>query len=111
MEKQGLLAPESYWKLSEDERYEIVNGCGPERVTGLIPNSIFGINLKPACDIHDYTYTKATAENRHNADNLFFLNMYSIARKHRSIPMRVIGTISAGFYFIIVKLLGGYYFK
>ncbi len=113
METRGLLAPESYRKLSDDEKYEITNGCGPGRATGLVPNSIFGVDLKPACDIHDYTYARPSSmRDRKDADDLFLLNMHKLmTRKLTSAPMRFIGTIGIGVYYMAVRLFGGQHFN
>ena len=112
-ETRGLLAPESYWKLNDDEKYEVTNGCGPERPTGLVPNSILGVDLKPACDIHDYTYAKPSSVRvRKDADDLFLVNMHELmSRNLRSAPMRFLGTIGIGLYYLAVRLLGGHYFN
>jgi hypothetical protein len=77
--------------LSDDEKYEITNGCGPDRPTGLVPNSILGVDLKPACDIHDYTYAKpGLMEDRKDADNLFLVNMHKLmTQKLRSAPIEL----------------------
>jgi len=99
--------------LSDDEKYEITNGCGPARATELVPNSILGVNLKPACDIHDYTYAQPSSmRDRKDADDLFLVNMHKLMnQKLRSVPMRFIGTITIGLYYLAVRLFGGPYFN
>ena len=111
-EKQGLLAPESYWKLTDDEKYEITNGCGPARATALIPNRIFGVNLKSACDIHDYTYTRTeSVGSRREADDLLLVNMHSLLEENqKSLFLKMIGSLGAGLYYLVVRLLGETYF-
>jgi hypothetical protein len=98
-ESQGLLAPESYWTLHEDEKYEITNGCGPSRATSLVPNTIMGVNIRAACDIHDYTYAQSeTVKSREEADFLFSYNMRSLAY------------FGVDLYLMAVRLFGGKYF-
>lgn len=106
------MAPESYWKLSYDKKYEITNGCGPARAKGLVPNSILGVDLKPACDIHDYTYAKSDSmRDRKDADDLLLLNMHNLTtRKLKPSLIRFIGTIGVGLYYLAVRLFGGKYY-
>lgn len=107
-----MLAPESYWKLSHDKKYEITNGCGPARTGDLVPSSILGVDLKLACAIHDYTYAKpCTMRDRKAADDLLFLNMHNLTtQKLKSVPMRFIGTIGVGLYYLAVRAFGGRYY-
>jgi hypothetical protein len=113
MVNQGLLAPKSYWDLSESEKYEITNGCGPQRASGFVPNTIFGANLKPACDIHDYIYTKPESMiSRKDADDLFLENMKKIIKDQVSFrPFRTLAEISAFIYYMSVRLFGDKFFS
>lgn len=113
MENQGLLAPESYWKLSNDEKYEITNGCGPARATNLIPDSVFGVDLAKACDIHDYTYTRPeTMMDRADADDLFLVNMHrAVAQSLRSPFLQVMAFFAVNLYYLTVRLFGRRYFQ
>ena len=79
----------------------------------MIPNSILGVDLKPACDIHDYTYAlQNSVRDRKDADDLFLVNMHKLmSRNLRSAPMRFLGTIGIGLYYLAVRLLGGHYFN
>jgi len=79
----------------------------------LVPNSILGVDLKAACDIHDYTYaTQSSIRDRKDADDLFLANMHHlITRKLKSAPMRFVGTIGVGLYYLAVRIFGGHYFN
>lgn len=111
MERQGLIAPESYWNLNEDEKYEITNGCGPANATDIIPSRICCVNLRPACDIHDYTYAKPESMNdRLDADDLFWVNMHHLILRLKFPPTRFLATIGIGFYYLAVRLFGRSYF-
>lgn len=112
MENRGLWAPESYWKLSNNEKYEITNGCGPARAMGLVPNSILGVDLKPACDIHDYTYARPNSMyDRKDADDLLLMNMHKLMTQKLSPGlMQPIGIIGVGLYYVAVRLFGGVFF-
>jgi hypothetical protein len=111
-ESQGLLAPESYWTLHEDEKYEITNGCGPSRATSLVPNTIMGVNIRAACDIHDYTYAQSeTVKSREEADFLFSYNMRRLVdRKLESGFFRSLAYFGVDLYLMAVRLFGGKYF-
>lgn len=53
-----LYAPEQYWRLPETVRLTVVNGCGPGGwLRFLVPDTNWGLNITPVCDIHDYMYT------------------------------------------------------
>lgn len=75
-----LWAPSCYdksklpWKLGE-------TGCGPRRalkgkIQRLIPDKIWGLNIRPACKIHDYSYYIAVnVEEIIQSDGYFLFNM------------------------------------
>ncbi len=113
MENLGLLAPESYWKMSHDEMYELTNGCGPEKATDLISNSIFGADLKLSCDIHDYTYARpSSVTNRKDADELFLKNLNrTVSRSLKSPFLKFAAGFLAKVYFYAVRIFGERYFK
>lgn len=56
---------------------QIVNGCGPKEIGSYwIPNSIWGITIRIACDIHDFEYyVGETEEDKKSADLTFLNNM------------------------------------
>jgi hypothetical protein len=99
--------------LTEAEKYELTNGCGPARATSLVPNSILGVDIKPACDIHDFTYSKPqTVRDREEADFIFAYNMRRlIEQKLRPGFFRSFGFFGVGVYLLAVRLLGGKYFS
>lgn len=52
-----LKAPESFWKASHDERNMFTGGCGPGgKGDYVVPDTIWFLNIKLACQIHDWTY-------------------------------------------------------
>jgi hypothetical protein len=52
-----LSAPNSFWAATIEDREEIINGCGPRGVLDwLIPDKIFGLPIRPACEIHDWCF-------------------------------------------------------
>lgn len=77
MNKAILWAPPKYWKLSEAEKKQYCNGCGPGHVLGfLVPDKLWGLSITAACNIHDFMY--AMGENiaeKSLADRVFLNNM------------------------------------
>ncbi len=75
--KAQLYAPEQYWRLSPEVRKQMVNGCGTAGWKGkLVPDSLLGLDIKPACNIHDYQYrTGETIEEKQAADRVFINNL------------------------------------
>lgn len=76
-----LYAPEAYHKLSEFEKKEICNGCGAKSgiSSWLVPNTLYGLSVKAACNIHDYMYFVGTTNaDKEEADRVFLNNMMRI---------------------------------
>ena len=75
-----LYAPEAYWRASEAVRDQVVNGCGTAGWKGdLVPDTVLGVCLTPACDIHDWMYTVGKdMTDKEEADNVFLNNMLRI---------------------------------
>ena len=79
-----LYAPESYWNATPAERSAVCNGCGAAGWKGkLVPNTMWGLNIRKACDIHDWMYHYGTTEaDRHDADKAFLNNLIRIINAH-----------------------------
>ena len=75
--KAILYAPESYSRLSEAEKKKVCSGCGTKGIGAkLVPDSLFGVNITEACNIHDYMYyIGALIEEKQSADRAFLNNM------------------------------------
>ena len=77
--KVKLYAPETYWKLTADAVLEISNGCGGKGVGALVPNKFITLNVRPACDIHDYMYHVGEGDKgKLDADEVFLYNLVRI---------------------------------
>lgn len=90
----------------------MTNGCGPERASRLIPDKIFGVNMRTACDIHDYIYSNpSVVSSRAEADNLFLTNMKRlIKQKYKNPILQMTSFLGAVGYYLMVRLFGGAYF-
>jgi len=75
-----LFAPLEYWQIPKGTRDSW--GCGPGGLGDyLVPDRILGLNVKPACQIHDFYYRhwKDPSEDaRSMADRIFKWNMIRI---------------------------------
>jgi len=83
-----LLAPTAWWKMNSLERLEYSNGCGPKTGSGLlawlIPDRVYGLLIRLACDIHDYCWAVArTQEDFEISDEAFRFNLFSIIESVR----------------------------
>ena len=79
----GLRAPQSYWDASREMIESVAGGCGPGGVGDwMVPDTNFGLSMKPACEIHDWMYYEGqTQEGKEIADIVFLLNMLKLVKK------------------------------
>lgn len=82
-----LYAPESYVTASPEVRKQVINGCGPGGwKVDLIPDSLYGLDISEACNIHDWMYTAgATLKDKAEADRVFLNNMIRLINSKGSI--------------------------
>lgn len=83
--KLGLVAPVQYTRLTQEHKDSICNGAGPKRWGWLVPDTMYGLSITAAANIHDYMYyvmsvTPASkwAYNQKVADELFYANMCTL---------------------------------
>ena len=111
-----LYAPEEYWALKKNDPEElsrIVNGCGPGNWKGkLISDSILGVRIKEACEIHDFMYRFGRSEHdRRKADRVFLNNMMRMTEAESSNVFSFwLRSTKAVAYYAIVRSVGGRYF-
>lgn len=74
-----LLAPEGF----DHTKYKTCDGCGSGWNKRIVPDSIFFVNIRIACCIHDYRYEQSgTIEDKRIADNEFYVNIIAILEPH-----------------------------
>ncbi len=107
--KTKLFAPADYWKLSPKAKAEICNGCGPKGLGGfLVPNTLWGLPIVEACNIHDFMWSIAkTIEEKNEADRVFLNNMIRIINARSGILLRGLRRYRAMSYYSAVKDFGG----
>jgi len=104
-------------KLSHPTNYkelEDCNGCGSGWSAKLIPNSIYWVNIRPACCIHDNRYKNGkTAEDKASADREFLNNMLRLieAKKAWYYPHFLARGRAIKYYTAVVNFGGPAFFK
>lgn len=87
-----LAASSEFWKLLPAAIAEISHGCGPGSgwKEDLIPDSILGVSILPACIVHDCEYFLGmTAQDKELADINFLENMlHIVAAESRFFAMK-----------------------
>ncbi len=72
-----LYAPDSFIEASLEMKKAVCNGCGPAGwKRRFVPDTIWGLDICPVCDIHDWMYFKGQShEDKVTADRVFLYNM------------------------------------
>ena len=105
-----LWAPAAYWRTPKGLREEITGGCGPGGIGDmLIPDTIWGLSVKPACAIHDWMYHFGdTDQHKTQADRVFLNNMLRIIKnKTKWKWLARLRIRRAKTYYFFVKHCGG----
>lgn len=104
-----LYAPKEYWNSSEEQREKNCNGCGSDLdFSGkLVPDTIYGVDIRKACCIHDWMYRfGVTVADKLFADVMFMANM-SMIIVHNGGLLLTIRMMRASKYAVAVILKGG----
>ena len=102
-----LYAPELYWALTPAGKKEFCNGCGAKGLGWMVPESIWGLDISEACNIHDFMYAMGIdEEDRESADRVFRNNMLRIVKTGSKwlLPFRVARVL---FYYLMIQCVGG----
>ncbi len=105
-----LYAPGDYWTATPDQRKRICNGCGTKGLGGwLVPDTLWGINITAACDIHDWMYHQGTTIlDKKAADRVFLNNMLrTIGGEGNSVLLKPVRRLRARSYYRFVRYFGG----
>ena len=73
----SLVVPDEYLAATPELLREICNGCGSAGAKfDFVPDTIYGLNINPACDPHDWEYHYGVSEeDKKRGDGLFYTNM------------------------------------
>jgi len=82
-----LFASVKCWQFKAEHPDEFNSfGCGPGGIGDwLVPDTIYGLSIKPACQVHDWDYRFGeghSEEERKKADKRFLTNMLQIINEH-----------------------------
>lgn len=113
MKTAFLYAPQSYVDALPETRAAITNGCGAGGwKLDLVPDSILGVDIAPACNIHDWMYSSgSTLADKQEADRVFLNNMLRIVEeKSGNFATRFIRRRLALHYYAAVRDYGSQYF-
>ena len=104
-----LYAPPSYNEANPEIR-AIVNGCGTGGWKGrLVPETIWGLCVTPACNIHDWMYiTGATLADKDEADRVLLNNLLRLVEGAGGWPiLQQLRRVRAWEYYEAVHRFGG----
>lgn len=105
-----LYAPESYWETPEHIIDDLTGGCGPGGFGDwLVPDTVYGLSVFPACRIHDYMYgVGETLADKKEADRVFLNNMVRLIKAKAAWKwLRRLRLRRARTYYYFVKEFGG----
>jgi hypothetical protein len=110
MNQVSLYAPPEYWKLTEEERRQF--RCGPGRgiLERLVPETVWGLCITPACGIHDFMYRtgEPTDQGKADADEVFLNNMIRLVEAGtKSYVLLWLRLRRAHTYYQAVRYFGG----
>jgi len=107
--KCGLVASGSYWKATGEDLAEMTGGCGPGKFGDyLVPDTMYGLSVKAACQIHDWDYRPGSEITKTDADMRFLVNMIRIIKyKTRFKVVRIFRYLRAVKYYAAVDEFGG----
>lgn len=101
-----LIAPQSYYNMTEEQKHQICNGCGAPDLK--MPNKLFGLSILEACYIHDYMYNIGrTTTDKNDADLIFLYNLFILIERGTSNRfLRWLRRKSAMTYYFAVNSIG-----
>lgn len=114
MKNLKLYCPKSYIDATEIERNYVDGGCGPGKLGDyLVPDKIWGLNIKIACTYHDWMYfVGETYQDKIRADKVFYNNMLRLIESNsRWFFPKCVRRILAHIYYWYVCEYGGEFFQ
>ncbi|NVO00016.1 MAG: hypothetical protein HXX17_11875 [Geobacteraceae bacterium] len=108
--KATLFAPDNYVWATPEIRAMVTNGCGPGGwKVDLIPDTMYGLDVSEACNIHDWMYTTgATLADKDEADRVFLNNCLRLIDAADSFWfIKKLRRARAKAYFEAVHIFGG----
>jgi hypothetical protein len=90
--REGLACPQSFLDAPDELRRTVVNGCGSAQAKfDFIPDTLYCMPIRPACDIHDWMYWAGrSAEDKDEADRTFLNNLLRLVEARRGLVGRLL---------------------
>lgn len=109
MKQVELFAPPEYWLLTDEERAQF--RCGPGRgvLEHIVPETVWGLCITPACAIHDFMYRIGeNDQDKTNSDDVFLNNMVRIIEAQTCNKILLCLRLRrAKTYYQMVRIFGG----
>ena len=109
-----LIRPAGDWMWPESTFQRFPTYCGAGKIGDtIVPDTIFGLVISPACFIHDQMWTLAppTWEEFHESNSIFLTNMTSINRVNTRFSLvRVFRQVVINDYYESVSHVGSHHF-
>lgn len=112
-----LIVPPEWYELTDEQKTDICNGCGAKGSRLPVPDTIYGLSIKRACDAHDLCYHLGKDKDR--SDAAFHMNLLLLIQDaYRTAPawakwtglaflLRALRRARAMTYYVAVSDLGG----
>ena len=101
-----LSSSDGYKNLTQEVKDRICNGCGPKGLIDFVPDTMYGMKICEACDIHDYDYFMGkTIMDKYKADIRFLSNLIILVNRG-TIWLRFFRRRRALAYYEAVRELG-----
>ena len=85
-------------------------GCGPGKYSWFVPDTVYGLDVRPACQRHDVDYRHgkgSSNEHRKQCDERFKANMFRIVdAKTSNWVLRRLRFTRCRLYFRMVRIMG-----
>jgi hypothetical protein len=101
-----LYAPNTYWEASPEQKAQHCNGCGAK--DGIkVPDTFYGLDIKEACNVHDWMYKEGTTKADFLFSNaIFLLNLVVIVIDGSNWFTKTFRLLRATKYFVAVAVAG-----
>ena len=109
----GLFGPIKFWELNWADIESSYNGCGAGWNEGIVPDRIWGTDIRVCCQIHDHMYAWGDSDwDRLVADMIFLINLiFRIQNESKMKFLNPLRYYRAVTYFVFVRTFGGVAFK
>lgn len=81
--RHALYMPGPYIEADDNIKALICNGCGAAKSKfDFVPDTVWGLDITPACHIHDWMYHHGkTIDDKDEADRVFLNNMLRLIER------------------------------